>query len=99
MNLRFRCPPELEAILPQPIPAVLGLPDWFKSMPSQAFNPSMGIADHTVKKCPPFIDAMTYGFLISLAADLVVRDGEFTVEVRDAARLRRQIPPFTHRFS
>ena len=62
MNLRFRCPPELEGILPQPIPAVLGLPDWFKSMPSQAFNPSMGIADHTVKKCPPFIDAMTYGF-------------------------------------
>lgn len=78
MNLRFRCPPELEGVLPQPIPAVLGLPDWFKSMPSQAFNPSMGIADHTVKKCPPFIDAMTYGFLIPLAADLVVRDGEFT---------------------
>ena len=63
MNLRFRCPPELEGVLPQPIPAVLGLPDWFKSMPSQAFNPSMGTADHTVKKCPPFIDAMTYGFL------------------------------------
>jgi hypothetical protein len=78
MKLRFRCPPELDAILPQPVPAVLGLPDWFKSMPSRAFNPTMGIEDHTVKKCPPFIDAMTYGFLIPLAADLEVHKGEFT---------------------
>jgi hypothetical protein len=31
-----------------------------------------------VKKCPPFIDAMTYGFLIPLAIDLEVRDGEFS---------------------
>ena len=31
MTLRFRCPPRLEKILPRPIPAVLGLPDWFKA--------------------------------------------------------------------
>jgi hypothetical protein len=78
MTLTFRCAPELDGILPRPIPAVLGLPDWFKSMPSRAFNPSMGIEDYTVKKCPPFIDAMTYGFLMPLAADLEVRDGQFS---------------------
>jgi len=37
----------------------------------------MGEETFTVKKCPPFIDAMTYGFLIPLAADLEIRDGEF----------------------
>lgn len=77
-TLTFRCPPELEALLPRPIPAVLGLPDWFKALPQKAFNPTMGEETHTVKKCPPFIDAMTYGFLIPLATDLEVRDGEFS---------------------
>ena len=78
MTLTFRCMPGLEAILPRPIPAVLGLPDWFKALPQKAFNASMGEETLTVKKCPPFIDAMTYGFLIPLAIDLEVKDGEFT---------------------
>jgi hypothetical protein len=78
MTLSFRCPRELEAILPRPIPAMLGLPDWFKAMPQKAFNPTMGAEAQTVKKCPPFIDAMTYGFLMPLPVDLEVRNGEFT---------------------
>jgi len=78
MILTFRCPPGLETILPRPIPAVLGLPDWFKALPAKAFNETMGEQTPTVKKCPPFIDAMTYGFLIPLAVDLKVQDGEFT---------------------
>src|SRR5471030_1073120 len=80
MTLKFRCPPGLGTILPRPIPAVLGLPDWFKILPQKAFNPSMGEEGPTVKKCPPFIDAMTYGFLIPLAIDLEVRNGEFTCD-------------------
>jgi hypothetical protein len=78
MTLTFRCPPALESVLPRPIPAVLGLPDWFKSLPAKAFNATMGKETETVKKCPPFIDAMTYGFLILLPIDLKVQDGEFT---------------------
>jgi hypothetical protein len=78
MTLTFRCPPALESVLPRPIPAVLGLPDWFKALPQKAFNPTMGKEVETVKKCPPFIDAMTYGFLILLPIDLKVQDGEFT---------------------
>jgi hypothetical protein len=77
-TLTFRCPPELEGILPRPIPAVRGLPDWFKAMPANAYNPTMGEESQTVKKCPPFIDAMTYGYLSPLATDLEVRDGEFS---------------------
>ena len=77
-TLTFRCPVELEKLLPRPIPAVQGLPDWYKSVPQKAFNQSMGEETLTVKKCPPFIDAMTYGFLIPLPIDLNVQDGEFT---------------------
>jgi hypothetical protein len=78
MTLTFRCLPALEKVLPRPIPAVQGLPEWFKTMPGKAFDLTMGSETETVKKCPPFIDAMTYGFLIPLATDVAVRDGEFT---------------------
>jgi hypothetical protein len=78
MTLKFRCLPELEAFLPPPIPAVLGLPDWFKAMPAQAFNAMAQKTDDTVKRCPPFIDAMTYGFLIPLICDLKVDKGAFS---------------------
>jgi len=77
-TLIFRCPAALESLLPRPIPAVQGLPDWFKALPAKAFNPTMGKGVETVKKCPPFIDAMTYGFLIPLAMDLKVENGEFS---------------------
>ena len=78
MTLKFRCPRALEPILPRPIPAVRGLPDWFKAMPQKSFSASAGKDEPTVKKCPPFVDAMIYGFLIPLAIDLEVRDGEFS---------------------
>jgi hypothetical protein len=78
MTLTFRCSSELADLLPEPIPAVLGLPDWFKAMPQRTVNPRSGDQQQTVKRCPPFIDAMTYGFLIPLATDLKVQDGEFS---------------------
>jgi hypothetical protein len=99
MILTFRCPPGLEAVLPRPIPAVTGLPDWFKTMPLKTFNPTMGGETQTVKKCPPFIDAMTYGFPIPLAIDLEVRDGEANermIETRDA--IRREGGIYRHQF-
>ena len=59
MTLTFRCPAELEGVLPPPVPAALGLPAWLKTMPSQAFNALNGRDENTVKRCPPFVDAMT----------------------------------------
>lgn len=78
MTLTFRCRPELAGKLPPPIPAVQGLPDWFKALPQRAFNDTSQVEGQTVKRCPPFIDAMTYGFLIPLPCDVKVNNGEFT---------------------
>jgi hypothetical protein len=78
LTLTFRCPAELEGRIPLPQPAAQGLPDWFKAMPPQAFNAvNSGMGD-TVKRCPPFIDAMTSGFLLPLICDVKVENGEFT---------------------
>ena len=76
MTLTFRCPAELEGVLPPPVPAAHGLPNWLKAMPSQAFNAINGREENTVKRCPPFVDAMTSGFLIPLICDLKFEDGQ-----------------------
>ena len=77
-TLTFRCPKELDGLLPLPMPAAQGLPDWLKTMPASAFNAVVDGEDDTVKRCPPFVDAMTCGFLIPLICDVTVKDGEFT---------------------
>ena len=42
------------------------MPDWFKNLPQKAFSALLQEEQFTVKKCPPFVDAMTYGFLMPL---------------------------------
>src|SRR5215813_12682199 len=78
LTIKFSCPPEMEQVLPRPIPAVRGLPDWFKALPQHGFSSVSNAEMMTVKKCPPFIDAMTSGFLMPLTADLKVENGEFS---------------------
>ncbi|MFZ0844486.1 MAG: hypothetical protein WAM62_01740 [Pseudolabrys sp.] len=85
MTVMFRCLPELEPILPRPTPAVQGLPKWFKAMPQKAFSETADKEVLTIKKCPPVVDAMVYGFMIPLVADLKVENGEFSWE--------REVPP------
>jgi hypothetical protein len=75
LTIKFCCPPELEGVLPRPIPAVRGLPDWFKALPQNCFSSISNKELMTVKKCPPFIDAMTYGFIMPLPCDVTMRDG------------------------
>jgi hypothetical protein len=78
LQMVFRCAPEYAGILPPPIPAVQGLPEWFKAMPQYNFNDFAQKESQTLKRCPPFIDAMTYGYLFPLVCDLKVDKGEFS---------------------
>lgn len=64
---------------PEPIPAKQMIPDWYKNASSYAIDkpiartPSGGATiTGTVKKCIPFLDAMTAGYLITLHADVYV---------------------------
>ncbi|HEY4163494.1 MAG TPA: hypothetical protein VGM59_10565 [Dongiaceae bacterium] len=77
MKVVFRCDPALEAILPKPEPAKQGLPNWLKRMPMTAFSDFHGRDIRTVKQCPPFVDAMTAGFLIPLPCDVHCDRGKF----------------------
>ncbi len=77
MLINFRCDPALIELLPRPIPARAGLPDWLRSMPPRAISSLHGRNIRTVKQCPPFVDAMTHGFLVLLPCDVRVEHGCF----------------------
>jgi hypothetical protein len=78
MQVTFRCLPELYEILPRPVAARDGLPDWLRTMPGEALVAELGRRVRTLKHCPPLIDAMRAGFLMPLATDVRVEAGSFS---------------------
>lgn len=80
MKVRFQCPPELADILPRPIPAKRGMPEWFRRMAATWPCPDVQGEIRTVKQCPPFVDAMGWGFLLLLVTDIRVQEGRFEWE-------------------
>lgn len=77
MRVVFRCDPVLAEHLPRPVPARAALPDWLRAMPPKAYSEFHGREIRTVKQCPPFVDAMTHGFMILLPCDVSVENGAF----------------------
>jgi hypothetical protein len=75
MEITFRCDPTLIDSLLRPLPARAALPEWLLRMPSRAWSEVHGLEIRTVKQCPPFIDAMSHGFIIPLPCDLHVEAG------------------------
>ena len=95
MRISFKCYEGLRGVIPEPVPAKRRTPEWLKRMPLTNFEPIKGTDDKTVKNCPPFIDAMTAGFMMPLACDLRFEDGRFEWDWPDfpaGNRLARAMP-------
>ncbi len=78
MHITFRCDPALSHLLPRPVPARQALPDWLRTMPRHTFSDMHGEEVRTVKHCPPFVDAMSQGFIIPLPCDVTVDRGRLS---------------------
>lgn len=78
MKVIFRCDPTLLDLLPRPMLAKHALPDWLRQMAPRVPSGVHQRSIRTVKQCPPFVDAMTHGFIIPLPCDVIVRDGQFS---------------------
>jgi hypothetical protein len=78
MRIVFRCDPALIDSLPRPVAAREALPDWLRTMRRTARSDAHGQDLRTVKQCPPFVDAMTHGFIIPLPCDIHVAGGRLT---------------------
>jgi hypothetical protein len=57
-------------LIPAPFPATRGLPKWYREMAGDMQVPGVAGTMHTVKQCPPFLDAMSAGYIIPLSGDI-----------------------------
>src|SRR5687768_12488793 len=79
------------SVCPAPYPATRGVPQWLKDMPmDQPLPPgsaggSPAEQAPTVKQCPPFLEAMTCGYLIPLPGDVA-----FTRDAAGALHFKSQ---------
>jgi hypothetical protein len=82
-GIEFVCAPEDRGVIAEPHPARGHLPGWFRTLPA-VDRSALSATDNgqTVKRCMPFFDAMTTGWIIPLAATvrLEIRDGGSTFE-------------------
>ena len=73
-TIRFLCHRKDEGVIAPPVPAKGYLPPWFRKLPAvtpdQVSTTDTGL---TVKRCMPFLDAMTTGWIIPLAATVRLR--------------------------
>ncbi len=82
-NIQFLCDPQDLGIIAPPLAAKSSLPDWYRKLP--AVDPEhLSARDNglTIKRCMPFLDAMTTGWILPLAATvrLEIRDDGQNVE-------------------
>jgi len=84
MRIVFRCDPTMLGELPRPMAARSALPEWLRTMPRTAFSATHGEEVRTVKQCPPFVDAMAFGFVIPLPCDVHVSRGLLTWDWQQA---------------
>jgi hypothetical protein len=68
-TIEFVCEEHLYGVLPEPIPANKVLPEWYKDLEGKM---GKGLGKSTVKRCMPFLDAMTAGWILPLPADTEV---------------------------
>ena len=66
--IEFLCHEEDWDVIPKPVPARSMIPNWFKALPPKIGN--QGLNSSTLKRCHPFLDAISIGWIIPLAADV-----------------------------
>lgn len=59
--------------IPEPYPARKLIPEWYRALPMR-LHP--GLDSGSLKRCPPFLDAMVTGWIIPLAADVEIKSNE-----------------------
>jgi hypothetical protein len=71
-KIKFMCDPRMLEVIPKPYPARKYIPDWYKKL-SNHWMDKDGYETPTIKRCPPFLDAMSAGWIIPFPADTYVQ--------------------------
>lgn len=73
-------------VIEKPFPASNNIPNWYKNMPAYVNDKkevdSFGDPTATIKKCMPFLDAMTAGYHIPLPCDVWVSNNDGQIDFK-----------------
>jgi len=72
-TIEFLCDEEDYGVIPEPYSSKKFMPDWYKALPMKI---NSGFNGGTVKKCNPFLDSMSIGWIIPLAADVEIHSND-----------------------
>lgn len=89
-EIEFLCYKEDVDVIPKPFPARKLMPKWFKKLP-QRVNKENKLNNSTLKRCAPFIDAMSVGWIIPLAADVEIETNDDASGVTYNSNFHRNI--------
>jgi len=92
MQVKFSTEKHLLGVIPNPVKANKKLPDYFKAItPQSDTHPESG----TVKRCVPFLEAASAGFIIPLWADMfvVTKDGNITIDFPSKLMMDSSLSP------
>ena len=70
-EIEFLCAEEDYNVIPEPFPSRKFMPEWYKALPPKV-NGENRLENSTIKRCSPFLDSMTVGWIIPLAADVEI---------------------------
>lgn len=87
-TIEFVCEKEDYGVIAEPLPANKVLPDWYKMLEGKV---DVGVGKSTVKRCMPFLDALTMGWIIPLAAEFEFRYDEQAKEIEYSANFHREL--------
>lgn len=71
-KIEFAIRAKLDGAFPEPAPASRFVPNWYKRLASVVPDDGKNFPTPTVKRCMPFLDAMTAGYIIPLPAAMRV---------------------------
>lgn len=75
--IEFLCESENFNAIPPPLPASKVIPEWYKNLPPVDLGVySAGVEGVTIKRCMPFMTAMTEGWIVFTPADIRVELSE-----------------------
>lgn len=82
---------QLTNIVPEPEQATKNVPTWYKEQPSIAGSdiPDRGVMRLTVKKCQPFFDAMSMGYILKVPVDIYIDTTDGNVNIQLPASINK----------
>jgi len=75
--IEFICKEEYYTAIPEPIPANKVLPDWYRDLEGK-LDGDIGLRESSVKRCMPFLDALSLGWIIPLPGEVEIHYDEET---------------------